>query len=99
MQGNGAKKMWKSDKTQASVTSSRIAARTSTAMRCLRALVIVIHAVAKPRSGVRLYCQMWLRSRVGPFNFSIQFFRDSSIPANHLVACEILVNAAYEIYV
>ena len=63
-------------------------------MRCLRALVIVIHAVAKPRSGVRLYCQMLLRSRTGPFNFTIQFLSGSSSPANHPVACEILATAA-----
>ena len=63
-------------------------------MRCLRALVIVIHAVAKPRSGVRLYCQMLLRSRAGPFNFTIQFLSGSSSPANHPVACEILATAA-----
>src|SRR2546428_1149554 len=65
-------------------------------MRCLRALVIVIHAVAKPRSGVRMYCQMLLRSRAGPFNFTIRFLRGSSSPANHPVACEILVTAPTE---
>ena len=63
-------------------------------MPCLRALVIVIHAVAKPRSVIRLYCQMLLRSRAGPFNFTIQFLSGSSIPTNHPPACEMLAIAA-----
>src|SRR5438552_13443972 len=63
-------------------------------MPCLRALVIVIHAVAKPRSVIRLYCQMLLRSRAGPFNFTIQFLSGSSTPASHPPAYEMLATAA-----